>query len=31
VEVSADIDVDGKPDKKLKVQAREGYVVEKAG
>jgi VWFA-related protein len=31
VEVSADIDGDGKPDKKLKVQAREGYVVEKAG
>ncbi len=31
VEVMADIDGDGKPDKKLKVQHREGYVVEKAG
>lgn len=31
VEVIADIDGDGKPDKKLKVQHREGYVVEKAG
>jgi hypothetical protein len=31
VEVLADVDGDGKPDKKLKVQHREGYVVEKAG
>ncbi len=31
VEVVADIDGDGKPDKKFKVRNREGYVVEKAG
>ena len=31
VEVMADIDGDGEPDKKVKVQHREGYVVEKAG
>ena len=31
VEVMADVDGDGKPDKKLKVQHREGYVVEKIG
>ncbi|MEE8348368.1 MAG: VWA domain-containing protein [Acidobacteriota bacterium] len=31
VEVMADVDGDGKPDKKLKVKHREGYVVEKIG
>ena len=31
VEVMADVDGDGKPDKKLKVRHREGYEVEKAG